>query len=163
MTKLYHASKKQGIKILKPFPHPIVDQESVVFATIDPLFALAMAYGSGDVLAAGYTINNKTGKKDFYLDELSPGSLNLLENPASLYIVESNKFISDKRLCPEELIAREDIKVIKEIKIRNILKELIKMGAHIITYNEVPTSMNERNKDPKKPKVKDKKFGKIKY
>ena len=67
-----------------PYSHNTVDGESVVFATTDPLFALAMAYGSGDVLAACYFYNKKTGKKEFYLDELEKNALNLLKNPASL-------------------------------------------------------------------------------
>ena len=74
--------------MLKQYPHNDVDDERVVFATPDPLFALAMTYGSGNVLAASYSYNKNTDKKEFYLDELKENSLKILKNPASLYVVE---------------------------------------------------------------------------
>lgn len=149
--KLYHASRIKGLKNLKPHPHNAVDGESVVFATTDPLFALAMTYGSGNVLAASYSYDKNTGKQQFYLDELKENSLKLLENPASLYIIEKKNFIQDKRLKDEEFISKKEVKIIREIKIKNVLKELKRLGAKIIVYDNVLVSMKERGKGPKKP------------
>jgi hypothetical protein len=145
---LYHASRIENLKILKPHPHNAVDGEKVVFATSDKLFALAMTYGSGVVLAACYAINHRTRRKEFYLDEIKPNSLRLLENPASLYIVEGKKFSKDKRLKNEEFVSKTEVRIIKEIKIKNVLNQLKKFGANLISYDDVPESMKNRGEDP---------------
>lgn len=135
--KLYHASKKAGLKVLKQHAHNVVDGEKVVFATTDKVFALAMTYGSGDELASGYTTNKKTGKKEFYLSELEPDALKLLENPASLYVVDESTFSHDERLMKEELISRKEVKVVEEIRIENVREQLEDWGASIIAYDDV--------------------------
>ena len=128
----------------------LFDGEKVIFATTDPAFALSMSYGSGDVLAASYALNKNTCKKEFFLDELKPNSLKLLENPASLYVVDSKNFQHDSRLLPEELISKKEINIIEEIIIKNVFKKIKGMGANIIAYGMVLDSMKNRGKDPGK-------------
>ncbi|MEK6825956.1 MAG: hypothetical protein AABY00_04170 [Nanoarchaeota archaeon] len=152
---LYHASRVSGLKVLKPFSHPVVGNEKVVFATIDKLFALAMTYGSGDVLAACYAFNFLTGKREFYIDEIKKGSLQLLKKPASLYVVvDAVSFHNDSRLHSEELISTSEVKIFEEIRIANVFDYLLENGAQIIPYDKVLESMKKRGKDPGKPKQK---------
>jgi len=151
--KLYHASKRQGLSVLKPYPHNAVNGESVVFATSDPMFALAMTYGSGDTLASCYAINNKTHQKDFYVDELEKGALELFKNPSSLYIVDSLTFHNDTRLKKEEFISSEPVPVIEEKRIDNVFEELQKRGANLIKHEDVPDSLGVRGADPDNPFV----------
>ena len=74
---LYHVSKISGLKVLKPFSHNAMDGEKAVFATNDIMFALSMAYGTGNDIAVGYHCNTKTKEKEFYIDELEKFSNNL--------------------------------------------------------------------------------------
>ena len=154
---LYHVSKISGLKVLKPFSHNAMDGEKAVFATNDIMFALSMAYGTGNDIAVGYHCNTKTKEKEFYIDELEKGKLKLLDNVASIYIVEETNFVNDDRLLKEEFISKKEVKVIKEIIVKSALKELEKLKANIIKYDDVLVSMKQRNKNPKKPKKKKKK------
>ena len=62
MKYVYHSSKTPNIQILEPRPNNGVDGERVVFAIEDPLFAVAMSYGTGIELDVGYHINLDTGE-----------------------------------------------------------------------------------------------------
>lgn len=158
MKTLYHGSKTPNIKILKPQPNNAVDGESVIFATNDPLFAMAMTFGTGKELAVGYFINKKTNSKNMYIDELKKGSLRLLENVGYLYEVEGTKFTTDKRLMPEELVSHSEVKVLRESRIPNILNYLKINNVEIVRYENVPKEMKARNNDmdnPKNPHSKD--------
>lgn len=145
---LYHASRKSGLKIIKPYKHNAVDGESVVFATTDERFALAMSHGSGFVLASSYAINSETGQREFYVDEIEKGALDLLNNSASVYILDTKGFKQDLRLKKTELISTNEAKVLKEVRIDNVLERLKELGAHLISYEDVPESMNNRGDDP---------------
>ena len=72
----------------------------------------------------------------------------MLENTASIYLVDEKYFKSDKRLKKEELISKSKVPVIKETRINNVLDELRKRGAHLISYPNVLRSMEGRGTDP---------------
>lgn len=148
---LYHGSQTPGIKILKPNPHNAVNKRSVVFATSDMRFALAMMYGTGDELAVGYFVNTKTHEEEMYIDELQPGKLKLLEAPGYLYEVSAEGFYQDPVLSHVELVNDGEVEILKEIKVENILAELKKHDISIVSYADVPAAMKERGKEPGKP------------
>lgn len=144
---LFHGSKIGDIKILEPKPHGAVNGESVVFATKDRRFALAMIHGTGDQLAFDYEINKETGNTKVYLDETEVGALKLLEQPGYLYTVSEQGFTNDLRLIPEELISRESVTVIDVEYFPNILDQLKREELTIVSYDQVPQSMESREKD----------------
>ena len=151
ITTLYHGSQTSGIKVLKPNPHNAVNKRSVVFATSDPRFALAMMYGTGDELAVGYFVNTQTHEEEMYIDELQPGKLKLLETPGYLYEVSAEGFYQDPALSHVEMVNDSEVRVLREIKVENILEELRKYDISIVTYEDVPATMKERGKEPGKP------------
>src|SRR5689334_7082022 len=102
---LYHGTTTEGLKTLKPFPHPAVNGESCVFATSDIRFALAMIYASSNELAVGYYVDQENGAVEMHIDELVPDSLDLLSAPGIIYEVADIGFISDSRLSRVELIS----------------------------------------------------------
>ncbi|HEC64180.1 MAG TPA: hypothetical protein ENI23_02675 [bacterium] len=147
---LYHSSKTPDIKALKPFPNNGVDGESVVFATDDKLFAVAMTYGTGDELAVGYYKDAKS-KDVMFIDELDEGKLSLLDNPTSLYEVDSSLFKEDSRLFPGEFISTTEVPVVKETKIDNVFKYLKRGWVEITAYKDVPEAMERRKREVDKP------------
>ncbi len=147
---LYHGSKTAGIEVVKPFPHNGVDGESVVFATSDSRFALAMIHGTGNQLAVGYFTDRESRKEEMYIDELVPGAFMLLEEPGILYTLEDTGFVSDPRLGHRELISKCETPVISESPHSNILTELKKHDIRFVSYENVPIEMEKRGRDPKK-------------
>ena len=148
---LYHGSQTPNLKVLKPNPHNAVNKRAVVFATPDIRFALAMMYGSGDALAVGYFINTETHEEEMYIDELQPDTLKLLEAPGYLYEVSAEGFYQDPALSHVELVKDTAVEIIRTTRIENILDELKKHNISIIEYEDVPTAMKQRGKDPDKP------------
>lgn len=146
---LYHGSKKSGIKTLKPFPHNGVDGESVVFATPDIRFAMAMIHGTGDELAVGYFVDQETHKEEMYIDELTPNALQILSAPGILYTLDDAGFVADPRLSHLELISKMEVPVVSEKYVDNILDELKKFNINFVQYDQVLGEMNKRGKDPK--------------
>lgn len=144
---LFHGSKIENVKVLEPKPHGAVGGEAVVFATKDRRFALAMIYGTGDQLAFDYEINKGTGTTKVYLNEIKEGALNLLKQPGYLYLVSEQDFVSDSRLIPEELIAKDPVKVINVEYFPDILEQLKKEDLTIVPYEQVPMSMKSRGQD----------------
>jgi len=149
---LYHGSQTPGLRILKPNPHNAVNKRTVVFATYDIRFALAMMYGTGDELAVGYFVNTETHEEEMYIDELQPNKLKLLEAPGYLYGVSAEGFYQDPALSHVELVKDTEAEIIHTTKIENILGELKKYKISIIKYEDVPTAMKQRGKEPGKPK-----------
>lgn len=158
--KLYHASRVPNLKVLKPFTHKAVDNEKVVFASDNMIFALAMTYGSGDVIAVSYGNNQK-----LYIDELKENSLDLLNKSGYLYILDNKDFKKDPRLYEDEYISYNEVEVLEEIYIDNVLDKLKELGAILVKYENVLDSMKKRGKFPKNPKIhhKENRFGEIKY
>jgi len=152
MKYLYHASKVPDIKVLKPYPNNAVDGERVVFSIEDPLFAVAMTYGSGDQIAVGYYMNQDTDKKTMYIDEIEKGALELLDNECFLYKVESIGFKNDDRIMKEELINYQEVPVVDCAEIVSALSYLNKNNVEIVKWEDVPTAMSKRNKNPRSPK-----------
>lgn len=150
---LYHGSKKSGIKTLKPFPHNGVDGESVVFATSDICFAMAMIHGTGDELAVGYFVDQETHKEEMYIDELTPNALQILSAPGILYTLDDKGFVPDTRLSHLELISKAEVPVTSEKYVYNILEELKKFDINFVPYDQVLDEMKKRGKDPKKATV----------
>ena len=135
---LYHGSRISGLKVLKPRPHNVVKGRSVVFATPDIRFALAMIYGTGDELAVGYFEDAKTREEEMVINELQSGRLQLLNAPGYLYEVEGAGFYYDSALCHVELIKDTEANILKEIEIPNVLDELKKYSITITKYKDVP-------------------------
>lgn len=135
---LYHGTTRTGIKILKPFPHNVIDGESVVFATSDRRFALAMIHGTGNELAVGYFIDQETHKEEMYINELQEGALALLNASGVLYEIVGENFIADPRLSHVEFVSKVETPVMREMYVENILEEL-KKDAYptIVPYEEV--------------------------
>lgn len=158
---LFHGSRIKDIKVLEPKPHGAVNGESVVFATKDRRFALAMIYGTGEQLAFDYEINRETGNTKVYLDEIDKGALQLLEQPGYLYTVAGEDFSSDSRLIPEELISREHVKVIDVEYFPNVLEQLKKEDLIIVPYDQVPASMESREKDDDLSEYSEERFKKM--
>ncbi len=151
---LYHGSKIKGLKILTPFPHNGVNGESVVFASTDIRFALAMIHGTGDELAVGYFVNQETHHEHMYIDELVPHAFELLKAPGTLYELEDSGFIGDSQLSHVELISKKETKVISEKYIENIFDALKKFDISFVNYEEVLDAMKLRKKDPQGPQNK---------
>jgi len=123
-------------------------KRKVVFATPDKNFALAMIWGTRDELAVGYYKNTKTKEKIMYIDELKPKKLELLNQEGYLYEVDNGGFTQNKRLMKEEYIVTKDIKVQKEIKIKNILTRLKRTKkVKIVPYDNVLKEMQKRDKE----------------
>lgn len=138
-----------GIKSLSPSAHNAVDGESVVFATLDIRFALAMIHGTGNELAVGYVVDQKTGKEEMYIDELVPDAFKLLANPGILYTLTDSGFISDPRLSHLELVSTKETSVSSETHVNNILDELKNYDIRFVLYENVLEEMKKRKKDPK--------------
>ncbi len=144
---LYHASKIGGIPVLFTKKHPAFPLP-VLFATSDPNYALAMTYGSGDMLAVSYGIEKGTGKRKLYIDEIKKGTLSLLKKKASLYTLKNEEFKQDARFKKEEYLALTEQTVLGEKKIENVYEELQRRGVKLIPYTEVMSSLESRDKDP---------------
>lgn len=136
---VYHGSHTPNLKVLKPNPHNAVHKRSVVFATSDIRFALAMMYGIGDELAVGYFVNTETHEEEMYIDELQSDTLKLLEAPGYLYEVSAEGFYQDPALSHVELVKDMEAEVTKMARIENILDALKKHTISIIKYEGVPT------------------------
>lgn len=149
---LYHGSQTPNLRFLKPKPHNAVNRRSVVFATSDIRFALAMISGTGDELAVGYFVHPKTHEEEMYVDELQPGKLKLLQEPGYLYEVSAEGFYQDSKLSHVEFVKDTKAKVLKMIKIKNTIQELKKYKVALVKYADVPEAMKRRQKDPRKPK-----------
>ena len=116
----------------------------VVFATPDIRFALAMIHGTGEEIAVGYYNSRKIEKKQMYIDELQPDSLQLFQQSGCLYLVAAAGFVPDKRLAHSEYINRNPVRVLEKFRITNILDELAKYDVNIVEYDDVPASMQAR-------------------
>lgn len=138
---LYHGSRIGGIQCLEPFPSTLVGGESVVFATTDRYFALAMIHGTGSEIGVGYSIDIRTDEREMCIQELQPGNFSLLHAPGFLYEVDGDCFVSDHRLCSVEFITCAVVPIIKEIYIENIFLELKKnTSLKIIFYGMTQVS-----------------------
>jgi hypothetical protein len=131
---LYHGSKTPHIKTLKPFPHNIVNNEEVVFATNDIRFALAMIHGTSKEIDAGHEVNQNTGEDKMYIKELIPSAFNIISKPGIIYTLEDSGFINDPRLSRNELISTKDTKVLEEKYYENILTELKNLDIEFIYF-----------------------------
>lgn len=125
---LYHGSKTSNIKTLTPFPHTIVDNEEVVFATDDIRFAFAMIHGTSKEIDVGY-INDQ-----MYIKENIPNAFNIISQPGIIYTLEDSGFIHDNRLTRKELISKNETKVIDEKYYKNILEELKKFDIEFMVF-----------------------------
>ncbi len=123
---LYHGSKTPNIKTLTPFPHTIVNNEKVVFATEDIRFALAMIHGTSKEIDVGY-INDK-----MYIKENIPNAFNIISQPGIIYTLEDSGFMHDNRLTKQELISKNEAKVMNEKYYENIFDELKKFDIEFI-------------------------------
>lgn len=143
LQTLYHGSKTAGIKILRPQKSNLLAHE-VVFATPDIRFALAMIHGTGESIDIGYFSSSKTKKKQMYINELQPGSLHLLQQAGSLYLVAAAGFVATKHLTHSERIKFDPVKVQEELRIANILHELTQYDIDIVEYHDVPAYLQAR-------------------
>lgn len=148
---LYHGSSIGGIKVFKLSAHKAVGGKQVVFATDSEPYALAMIHGTGDELAVSFFLNQETGKKEMYVDELENGKLDLLNASGFIYTVEEKYFRESPEGLEGEYISFTDVSVLNERKIENIKDELKSKGVYLIPYKEVPRSMQERGKIADKP------------
>lgn len=110
-----------------------------------------LMYGTGDELAVGYFVNTETHEEEMYIDELQPNKLKLLEAPGYLYEVSAEGFYQDPALSHVELVKDTETEIIRMTRIENILDELKKHKISIIKYEDVPTAMKQRGKEPGKP------------
>ena len=139
---MYHGSPTGGIEQFEPRSHPL-SKEPVVFGTPDERLALAMSTPStDDDLAVGYETNRDTGDEQFYIDELSPGKLDLLRRKAYLYSLPSDTF-SEEGLHPElmkqERVSYESMTPSDFREVKNVLKELQSRKDVLIRgYDDIP-------------------------
>ena len=103
-----------------------------------------MIHGAGEEIAASYYSSSKIEKKQMYVDELQPDSLQLLQQPGYLYLVAAVGFVPDERLAHSECINRNPVRVLEEFRIADVLGELAKYDVNIIEYDAVPASMQAR-------------------
>jgi hypothetical protein len=144
---LYHASKTSGIKVLEPQSHKLAEKP-VVFATPNALFAISMIHGTNGDIAVGYFSDSDTGYRDFVIDELKPNKFQLIKNPGSLYILPTKGFIKTPHLMREEVISYKSVKIIKEIKIRNVYEYLMKAkGVRLVKYADISDDWDRRGKN----------------
>lgn len=143
-SRLFHGSRVPGLKVLKPFPHQDVGGDSVVFATADIRFAIAMIHGTGNELSVIYCENKITGRRELFVDELRPGRLRLLEQPGFLYEVPSIGFIQHEKLLPEELVHFKEVPVLSEITLGDVRTELERLGVILVPYDQVELSRASR-------------------
>lgn len=148
---LYHGSRTANLKVLKPNAHNAVGERSVVFATPDVRFALAMIYGTGDELAVGYFVDTETGNEEMYIHELQPGKLKLLDAPGHLYEVNAEGFYKDPALSRVEFVKNTATEVIRVKYVENVFDELKKYDISIVEYENVPEDMRRHGKDPENP------------
>jgi hypothetical protein len=122
--KLFHCSRKTGLNYLTPFATDNLPDD-VVYATPHQLFALSMAYGTDKDFNVGfYTNRMNPTEKFFYMHERYRGAFSKLKNKASLYVVDPTNFEQRDGLMKEEVISTQPVKVLKEIKIDNVLDAL---------------------------------------
>lgn len=148
---LYHGSRVPDLTTLVPSPHNAVGKRSVVFATPDARFALAMIHGTGDELAVGSFVDAETGSEEMYIHELRPGALKLLDAPGYLYEVDAEGFRKDPALSHAERIKDAPAEVIGARRVESVLKELERHDIAIVRYEDVPEAMRRLGKEPKGP------------
>ncbi len=146
---VYHGSRVGNIQTFKPTPHKAVDGRGVVFATADKRYAIAMIYGTGDELAVSFSDNG-----EMYVDKLQEGKLALLNNAGFLYELDGSYFEESPEKLEGELVSYSEVPTLKEEKIENIRQSLVSLGVHLVPYDQVPQSMQERNKNPLAPEIK---------
>jgi len=138
---IYHGSPVGGIHRLEPRSHELVNKP-VVFGTPDENLALSMALPASDEeLAMGYEEDTDTGKRDFYIDELQPGKLSLLNKPAYLYGLPGGTFSQEgvhPELTRDERISYDPVTPTYVREVKNVLKELRKRNVNIRGYDDVP-------------------------
>jgi energy-coupling factor transporter ATP-binding protein EcfA2 len=144
---VYHGTVASDITSMEPKAHPLVKGKKVVFATPDRKFAISMAIPEATErdIAVGYFKDTKTGKKDFYVDELKPGAFKVLDKPAYLYTLSAKGFNTDARLMPEEVVSEEPASILRKERIGNVLAELRRdANVKLIGYDSVPDSLGKR-------------------
>ena len=115
---IYHASKAQGLSTIIPNWHSNADNP-VVYGTFDPVFSLSMTYGTDDDISCGYF--HDEDEVTFYIEENRPNAFNLYKNPASIYELDSDGFLSTEYTQNFEFVKETECRVIKEWKIPNVL------------------------------------------
>jgi hypothetical protein len=132
---LYHGSPRADVKELKPQLHKLLDKPGI-FATDIKNLALAMSVPSNDQeLASGFKGD------DFYVDELEPGKLSLLDKPSTLYELPGDTFSEQGAhpdLMQQERISNVSVKPTRAIAIANVLQALRDGGATIRAYDDIP-------------------------
>jgi len=129
---LYHGSKTSHITKLKPSSHSLINNESVVFATNDIRFALAMIHGTSKEVDVGHIVNQDTGEEKMYMKEMIPNAFDIILKPGILYTLEDSGFINDIRLSRSELISKKETNVLEEKYHENIFEELKKFDINFI-------------------------------
>ena len=119
-------------------PHGVVSERSVVFATPDIRFALAMIHGAGDEIRVGYFVDTKTHEEEMYIAELQPDKLKILKSPGYIYEISANGFYYDPVLSHIELIKDTETGVVRMTRIENVFSELKKYSISFIPYGNIP-------------------------
>lgn len=143
MKIVYHGSQKSGTKVFTPLPNKAVKDKEVVFAFVDKAFAIATIPGTMKELAVSYF-----GDGEIYLDELQEGKLDLLNNSGYVYELDGSLFEESPEKIDDFLVSYSEVQTLKEEKIENIRETLVSLGVHLIPYNQLAQSMQERGKVP---------------
>lgn len=121
---LYHGSSKQNLKYLELFEAG--HGKSFVYAVSEEAFAaIFINRPGGSLVAAWGRLDDGTP----YFCERKKGILekNYADKKGSIYVVNKSLFKHEKNLWKEEFISKQKIKPIKEIKIKDLKKYLLKL------------------------------------
>lgn len=142
---IYHGASLGGIKQLDPRTHRLSNRP-VVFATPHEELALSMSLPASDEeLAMGFEEDTSTGARTFYIDELQPGKLELLNKPSFIYDLHPSTFSVEgayPNLMREERISYDPVKPFRAPRpFKSALQELRDRGVRIRAYDDVPKEM----------------------
>jgi len=122
---LYHGSSKQNLKFLEPFESG--HKKSFVYAVSEEAFATIFINRPGGSLVASW---GRLEDGIPYFCERKEGIFekNYRDRVGSIYIVDKSLFKQKKNLWKEEFISEQKIKPLKEIKVKDLKKHLLRLG-----------------------------------
>ena len=137
---VYHSSKKQGLKVLKP--NVSTHGENWVYATASLEMSAVFLSGRGGDLTCQVGRDDTTGK--VFICERFKDAFEYRYNEisGSIYLLPENKFIKEKTEWGEEVVSETEVEVIEEIKIDDVKSYILNLiKKEKITFARFPNKI----------------------